>query len=64
MAGNNDLTAGKNEIFFAQALDAAPDGPILLTTAVANRGYLLQLVNCHLFCSSHVEGDKTGISGS
>ncbi|MHA7845270.1 hypothetical protein [Serratia sp. D1N4] len=45
MKGNNDLTVGKNEIFFTQALDAGSDGPILLTTAVADRGYPLQLVN-------------------
>ncbi|WP_125828797.1 hypothetical protein [Serratia oryzae] len=46
--GNNDLTGGKNEIFFALALDAGSDGPILLTTAVANRGYPLHLANCCL----------------
>ncbi|MBC3249986.1 hypothetical protein H8I69_07145 [Serratia fonticola] len=36
--GNNDLAADKNEIFFALPLDAGVDGPILLATAVADRG--------------------------
>ncbi|WON77622.1 hypothetical protein [Serratia sp. UGAL515B_01] len=36
--GNNDLIAVKNEYFFILTLDAVADGPILLSTAVANRG--------------------------
>lgn len=37
MKGNNDLAGDKTEFFFILALDAVAYGPILLSTAVANR---------------------------